>query len=409
MARFNRLAGTRLAQFARSFTGRLVLGLSAMHALLLPAFFTGAVYLIKEGHETQFVNQARIDSHLFGALLAQDFNEQRVQGLLTDAVMGGQVIFAQIVTRQGKVMESSAGIHMAPERFQEDFFFGQHQDAIYYIAIPLYDAQGNVQASLRLGYDETPTLELIHTTYRRGLLLAGLYIVFTVALIGMLAPQLTRSLRHLRNAAQRIAAGDLQEQLLIHTTITEIASLADDLEAMRRELVNQSEVMKHQALHDALTGLPNRNLFNDRLEQALIAARRSGTLLAVCMLDINRFKEVNDTLGHQMGDLVLQQTALRMRGALRASDTVARMGGDEFTILMPVVEDREHAAVAVGKLIQALRDPLHLDGHILDVSASIGIALYPEHGEDADLLMRHADMAMYRAKRTSRNPSFYQL
>ncbi|MDO9371259.1 MAG: GGDEF domain-containing protein, partial [Gammaproteobacteria bacterium] len=369
MARFH-----RLAQFASSFTGRLVLGLSAMHALLLPAFFTGAVYLIKEGHETQFVNQTRIASHLFGALLAQDFNEQRLQGLLTDAVMGGQIIFAQIVTQRGKVMESSSGIHIAPDRFQEDFFFGQHNDTIYYIAIPLYDAQGNVQASLRLGYDETPTLELIHTTYRRGLMLASLYVLFTVVLIGMLTPPLTRSLRRLRDAAQRIATGDLKEQMLIHTTITEVANLADDLEAMRRELVNQSDALEHQALHDALTGLPNRNLFNDRLEQALITARRSGTMLAVCMLDLNRFKEVNDTLGHHMGDLVLQQTALRMRGALRASDTVARMGGDEFTILMPLVEDREHAAMAVNKLLRVMEHPLQFDEHTLDVGASIGIA-----------------------------------
>lgn len=122
----------RLVQFAKSFTGGLVVGLSAIHALLLPALFTGAMYLIKEGHETQFVNQTRIGSHLFGALLAQAFNEQRLRSLLTDAVMGDQIIFAHIVTQRGAVMEPSAGMHIAPHRFQEDFFFGQHDDTIYY-------------------------------------------------------------------------------------------------------------------------------------------------------------------------------------------------------------------------------------------------------------------------------------
>lgn len=403
MARFD-----RIAKFSRGITGRLVLGLSALHGLLLPVFFAGVVYLIKEGHQAQFVNQIRIDSNLFGALLTQDFNEARLQGWLTESVINGQVVFAQIITPQGRILESNTGTHIAPDQFQEDFFFGQHNDTVYHIAIPLYDTQGNVQASLRLGYDETPTLQLIHASYLRSLILAGIYMLFTVALIGILTPHLTRPLRHLRDAAQRIAAGDMHEQLQVDTHIIEVASLADDLEAMRRELINQSEVMAHQAMHDGLTGLPNRNLFHDRLNQALNAARRSGSMLAVCMLDLNRFKEVNDSLGHQMGDLVLQQTALRMRSELRASDTVARLGGDEFIILIPKVEDQMHAAMAASKLIKALVKPLHIDGHTLEIGASIGIALYPQHGESPELLIRHADMAMYHAKKNSYGHSFYR-
>lgn len=397
----------RLANFARSLTGRMVLGLSVVHIFLLPVFFTSVLYLVKEGHEAQFANQVRIDSHMFGSLLAQDFDEARVQGLLTDAVMGGQAIFAQIITQQGRVIESASGIHLKADQFQEDFFFGQRGDTVYYISVPLYDSQGSMLANLRLGYDETPTLELIHSTYRRGLVLAALYILLTVPLIGVLALQLTRPLRSLRDAAQRIAAGDTTEHLQVKTTITEVLNLSDDLEAMRRELINQSEVMEHQTLHDTLTGLPNRNLFNDRLEQAIIAARRSGTTLAVCMLDMNNFKQINDTLGHHMGDLALQKTALRMRAALRASDTVARLGGDEFTILMPEVDDREHATVVMEKLIKALEEPLHLDDSTLDISASIGIALYPGHGGNSEALMRNADIAMYDAKKASRSLIFF--
>lgn len=403
MARFN-----RLVLFAKSLIGRMVLGLGIMHALLLPLFFGSALYLLKEGHEIQFVNNVRIDSHLFAALLTQDVGDPRLQTLLTEAVMGGQVMFAQITTQQGNIIESDTATQLISSQFQEDFFFGQHNDNVYYISIPLYDTAGDVHANLRLGFDERPTQELIRTAYWRGLILASTYVFLTIGLIIILALQLTRPLRRLSSVAQQISAGDITEQLQVDTTITEINSLADDLESMRRELINQSEIMEHQALHDALTGLPNRNLLDDRIDQALITARRSGKMLALCMLDLNNFKEVNDTLGHHTGDQVLQQVALRIRGALRESDTVARLGGDEFCILMLAIDDHEHTAVAVRKLLAVLEEPLKINGQILDISASIGIATYPEHGRDNEGLMRHADMAMYHAKSTASGFSFHQ-
>lgn len=386
----------------------MVLGLGIMHALLLPLFFGSALYLLKTGHETQFVNSVRIDSHLFSALLTQDISEPRLQTLLTEALMGGQAMFAQIITQQGSIIESDTDTQLVPSQFQEDFFFGQHNDNVYYISIPLYDTTGDIHANLRLGFDERPTRELIHTAYWRGLILASTYVFLTIALIIMLALQLTRPLRRLSSVAQRISAGDITEQLQVDTHITEINSLADDLESMRRELINQSEIMEHQALHDALTGLPNRNLLDDRIDQALITARRSGKMLALCMLDLNSFKEINDTHGHYAGDLVLQQVALRIRGALRESDTVARLGGDEFCILMLAVDDREHAVVAAEKLLAILEEPLEIHGQMLDIGASIGIALYPEHGRDNEALMRHADMAMYHAKNTASGFSLNQ-
>lgn len=403
MARFN-----RLVLFSKSLTGRMVLGLGIMHALLLPLFFGSALYLLKTGHETQFVNSVRIDAHLFAALLTQDVSEPRLQALLTEALMGGQAIFAQIITQQGSVIEPDANIQPLSSQFREDFFFGQHNDHVYYISIPLYDTTGDVHANLRLGFDERPTRELIHTAYWRGLILASTYVFLTIGLIILLALQLTRPLRRLSSVAQRISGGDISEQLQVDTDITEINSLAYDLESMRRELINQSEIMEHQALHDALTGLPNRNLLDDRIDQALITARRSGKLLALCMLDLNSFKDINDTLGHYAGDLVLQQVALRIRGALRESDTVARLGGDEFCILMLAIDDHEHAVVAVEKLLATLDEPLEINGQMLDIGVSIGIALYPEHGKDSESLMRHADMAMYHAKNTASGFSFHQ-
>ncbi len=158
------------------------------------------------------------------------------------------------------------------------------------------------------------------------------------------------------------------------------------------------ESLAHQALHDSLTGLPNRVLLADRLDQGLQTARRTATPLALLLVDLNRFKEVNDTLGHPVGDLLLQQVATRMRDALRPSDTVARLGGDEFAVLLPAT-DADGAATVAATLCQALAEPLTVADQIVTVGASVGIALYPDQGADASTLLWQADMAMYAAKR----------
>jgi diguanylate cyclase (GGDEF)-like protein len=166
-----------------------------------------------------------------------------------------------------------------------------------------------------------------------------------------------------------------------------------------RRLQRQAEENRHQSLHDTLTGLPNRTLFHDRVQQALLTGRREGLRLAVMIMDVDRFKEINETLGHHNGDRLLRLIALRLKGSLRESDTIARLGGDEFGLLLPKVDPPGAAAQVARKVIKALKDePLVVGGLTLDVGASIGIALYPEHGEDVDTLLRRADVAMYAAK-----------
>ncbi len=157
--------------------------------------------------------------------------------------------------------------------------------------------------------------------------------------------------------------------------------------------------LEHRALHDALTDLPNRMLFTDRLEQALVDARREGATVALLFLDLDRFKAVNDRLGHQAGDLLLRQVAAHLRGALREADTLARLYGDEFAVLLPG-DDANAAAGAARALLRALAAPCLLQGQPEYVEASIGIAVYPAHGADAAALLRQADAAMYLAKRT---------
>ncbi|HEX8916923.1 MAG TPA: EAL domain-containing protein, partial [Chloroflexota bacterium] len=164
--------------------------------------------------------------------------------------------------------------------------------------------------------------------------------------------------------------------------------------------------LTYQALHDSLTDLPNRTLLRDRLEQAVLVARRHSLVLALLFMDLDRFKEVNDTLGHHSGDLLLQHVAARLRSALRESDTVARLGGDEFALLLPAT-DEAGAVQTAERALEVLVQPFILDGQSFEVSGSIGISLYPDHGDDAATLMRRADVAMYAAKRSESGYALY--
>jgi len=163
-----------------------------------------------------------------------------------------------------------------------------------------------------------------------------------------------------------------------------------------RKLVEDE--MRHQAHHDMLTGLPNRLLFGDRLRQALLGAQREGNKLAVIFFDLDKFKPVNDTHGHAVGDLLLQQVATRVRGALRASDTLARIGGDEFVVLLPRIGAAPDARRVAEDILGELNRPFFTEGRKLAISGSIGVAVYPDSGATADELMRSADQAMYDAK-----------
>jgi diguanylate cyclase (GGDEF)-like protein len=167
------------------------------------------------------------------------------------------------------------------------------------------------------------------------------------------------------------------------------------------------DMIKHQASHDRLTGLPNRMLFDDRLSLALAHTHRYGEMLAVVFLDLDGFKTVNDTLGHAVGDQLLKSVAERLRGCLRSGDILARWGGDEFTLLLSPISSAEDTAQIATEILETLNAPLQIDQQELYINASLGIALAPYHGEDADTLLKNADAAMYRAKQQGRNN--YQL
>ena len=181
--------------------------------------------------------------------------------------------------------------------------------------------------------------------------------------------------------------------------LTHYVSLFSDISERKAE----EEHMHSLAHYDVLTGLPNRTLLSDRLQQAIVATKREKSHMALMFIDLDKFKPVNDTLGHDIGDLVLKEVAKRMLECLRESDSAARIGGDEFIVLLPLVEAKSDALAVAEKIRLALSLPFELAGQSLHISASIGVAVYPEHGGDEKSLLKNADTAMYYAKEAGRN------
>ncbi|MET3134243.1 diguanylate cyclase (GGDEF)-like protein/PAS domain S-box-containing protein [Oxalobacteraceae bacterium GrIS 1.11] len=206
-----------------------------------------------------------------------------------------------------------------------------------------------------------------------------------------------------REAADAVlrARDELELRVLERT-----AELAGANALLQGEIVERRQAearVHHMAYHDNLTGLPNRALLAERLDRAMLAAQRLGRRLAVMFLDLDRFKTINDSLGHMTGDDLLKEVANRLCHAVRASDTVARLGGDEFVVLVPGIRTIDEASHVAEKIIDALAAPFQLEEHTLHVTPSIGICVYPDDGHDVDTLMRHADAAMYHAKASGRN------
>jgi diguanylate cyclase (GGDEF)-like protein len=202
-----------------------------------------------------------------------------------------------------------------------------------------------------------------------------------------------------------------QDYLVKGPTGWEIASRSIRYAIERKRM---EEHLHYMATHDALTGLPNRKLFNDRLTHGIERSRRLRTgkngkwELAVMLLDLDNFKTANDRFGHPQGDILLQTVSTLLKSSVRESDTVARMGGDEFTLIFENVNGKDDADILVKKVLAVFDQPFQLKDHELRITASIGVSLYPRDGQDADTLLKHADIAMYQAKQYGNTFKFYE-
>ena len=240
-----------------------------------------------------------------------------------------------------------------------------------------------------------------------------LKILLVLSLVGVVLAAgvsrvVTQPLQAMVAAAQAFSRGQAHGALPVHRK-DEVGDLARSFHDMEQQISRQitelnasRDAMAHLAHHDALTGLPNRRMFEQRLAQALELSRRSGRDCALLFVDLDDFKAINDTRGHAVGDLVLQAVARVILGAVRQADTVARLAGDEFTVLCENVDSEEAALQIVAKLEQAFAPPLDIEGQPFPVRASIGVSLFPRDAQDAHTLLASADAAMYRVKQSHR-------
>ena len=253
------------------------------------------------------------------------------------------------------------------------------------------------------------SIEQASAPYRRLELqifaLSTLALLFAVVAARFFARGVSRPLQQLAGSAQRIERGDYAEPIALEQR-DEIGRLAKAFDRMRTGIADREERIRHQATHDALTGLPNRLAFVEGLIRAIVRSRGSGELVAIIVMDVDRYKEINDTLGHSFGDDLLKEIGTRLSATLAEEHTVARLGGDEFAVLVMASDGAATEAVA-NRIKSALDAPFALAGVSIEVSASMGIALSPLHGDDAETLMKRADVAMYAAKESRTHVAMY--
>ena len=264
--------------------------------------------------------------------------------------------------------------------------------------IVMLPALGDARVVAALQQPVSTALEPFRRLQGQLAVIALLGVVVSLFASIFIARGVARPVREMSEVAVRIAAGDYSTPPPT-SRVDEMRDLGKAFHHMQAGIARRETRIMDLAYRDSLTQLPNRALFNDRLDAAIAAAAVQGAPVAVLMMDLDHFKDVNATLGHPIGDLILRAVALRVDSVLaRTTDTVARLGGDEFAVLIPG-DDAQHAERVARSIIRALEPPVMPDGHVVDVRASIGIAIYPEHGEERATLMRHADVAMYAAKR----------
>jgi len=394
--------------FLSRLTTRMMIIVIVMHAVFLNVLYFGLGAVVEKGYQSQFVDYVRADAFNFAANISGHsnlVNHINVRAI-EEAVLTGRTVYLKVLDTDRTTIEEIGDL-TNNDRFIEDFVFGHGDDNIYHIVASIYDADGQNIGSIEVGYDETDTQLQIDLAYQRCLIFAAIYALIAFIFSSYFGQQMTRPIESLLKLTSKIAHGQYQTKVTVKTKVTEIDRLARSIEFMRAELVTQSDSMEHLALHDSLTGLPNRVLLEDRVNQTINCRSSSHAECVLVVLDLNHFKEINDSFGHVIGDSVLKKTASNLVSALRASDTIARLGGDEFAVLLPETPI-DSAIPVIENLTAALSESFICEGHSVVLGASIGFASFPEHGTSYQELLQKADVAMYVAKRAGMTSQIYQ-
>lgn len=384
-----------------SITSYMIVAVIVIHMVVLPFLYLTITSSYKDSLNEHFIGHVtEVSGLLVDVLSTKSLQEERedIINILETAVLGGNIQFAEIVDHQGKTISPRDDVLSYLNTFKEDTEVNENGDDTYYLNIPIYfkENKDNV-SSLKVGIDESAIIHAYISIREKIAFILAIYLFAIVVFLAATTRVIHKPLYQLRDRSKEVARGNLETPLGISSNFSEIQYLANDLDEMRLSLVNLAERMQYKAAHDELTNLPNRYLFNDRLEQSIVTSIRNKQQFSILLLDLNRFKEINDTLGHGVGDEVLIIVSKRMHDGLRESDTVARIGGDEFSFLLMGV-GQILAEKMARKIIDLIEPKFDVGNHTLKIGASIGISVFPDDGEDGELLMRRADVAMYNAK-----------
>ena len=367
--------------------------IETFYSMLLPEYVEEAKQLLQEAIVT-------------GRVLKFNCRAKRTDGVIIDLLLNGRVIFDE-ENRPLKLIGTTQDITEITNIKQEAHELSELLDNSYN-EIYIIDAQTlkylyvNQGACNALGYtkeemqeksirDINPYLPEEKIRYQREKLLQGERLINRT-----IHRRKDGTEYHVQSYIYKLKYRNKEAAVIFDTDISEIIALEE-------EKAKQEEQIKYQAFHDPLTGLPNRTLFQDRLDQAIAVAKRNNEKFALLFLDLDQFKKINDSLGHHIGDEVLIETSKRFSSILREEDTLCRLGGDEFTIILKDLTTTKSAATVAQKLINSLKTPIEIAHYTLHISTSIGISIFPDDTTTAEDLLKYADTAMYKAKDEGRN------
>lgn len=414
-----------------SFRLKIVLGVALIQAALLCVMVWASLAVLKKSNEEALLKRSQTTVTLFAsttqaAVLATDLGA--LESIVSELLSNPDVVYARVLSKRAVLAEAGDKARLA-KPFSKDTSLTSAEDDGVFDAYADVQVSGEKYGRVEIGFSTQPIQQLISDSRNKSLAYVGLSLFVVGFFSYLLGCYLTRGLNALQRGTQQIAEGDVGYQIQVRgkdelaqtaLAFNHMSSKLQHLEGERQKkqaeihLLNQeleqrvidrttqlqdaNKQLEFQALHDALTRLPNRVLFHDRLNNVLLAAYRSKEPFAVVGLDLDLFKEINDTLGHQAGDRVLQHVADACVRVLRDSDTVARMGGDEFALLLPKVTDIESALRVCERVLAAIKMPLKIGERTVEVNASLGVALFPTDGEEIADLISRSDTAMYEAK-----------
>ncbi len=396
----------------RSLRFKLVAIAIVVEIFMLGLLLANSYRLVTDALEAQTrVRLEALTPLLNAALAGQVFHRDHseIESILRQLVAKQPTEFRYIVIFDPHGAKLAQAGNPPPANEQDTSVAAALSDLTYDTHIPL-TLNGNTRVgTVSFGLSLMELANLRGNVLQQSLWIVGAAILLTLLLLAFVSYLLTRHLAVLLAATRRLTQGDFTAPIDIRTK-DEIGVLADNFSLMAATLERDAAEREHyqnelefQAHHDPLTHLPNRALLADRMQQALAQTLRSQRLLAIAYLDLDDFKPVNDAFGHETGDLLLTLVAQRLKEQTRAGDTICRLGGDEFALLLGDLATIEECTQTIDRLLTAIAVPFHSDQQTIQISASVGLTIFPFDDADVDTLMRHADHAMYAAKQGGRN------